>query len=532
SDVRKVLSKLGLDPENMLLIMHQDMIGEFLVLPPQEKLRMVEAAIGFESYRRHLTTARERLNRIVGKERSLKRILEKGEETMAYWKRQYERFQEKRRLTLRLRFLERALAWGRVDEEEKALNELEALIKERESRISDIREEMKRLNSGLERIYADLPTLKAEHRRLFDERIRAERIKASCEARIKHLEELLTDLRQYTEILEGALQEASCVGVLHRSLKERMDASLQAIPKLKARASGMGDEISRLRARISALGEKIEELNDSLLEKKVKLALLRYQRRGLSEALGKLRAKRRSHLNVLRQLITKAQSIGPKVLTGKRAEDILSEINLIRGRLSPLADVNKSAERMYKAYLRNYNKIKARVEALSEDRRSLLDEIEMRTRTWRKVVQEVVESVNSRYQAILSQVGASGRVDLVNPEDIDNVGLELYVGFKGGKVMPLNAYTQSGGEKSVATMVFLLALQQYIRSPFRAVDEYDLHMDPANREAIFRYTLTTLKGQDAQYIIITPSRLPIPEKDIHVLTVQATHGVSTVHVMD
>jgi chromosome segregation ATPase len=49
ADVNRLLAKFEVDPENMLIIMHQNMVEQFTVLSTQEKLRMVEAAGGFES---------------------------------------------------------------------------------------------------------------------------------------------------------------------------------------------------------------------------------------------------------------------------------------------------------------------------------------------------------------------------------------------------------------------------------------------------------------------------------------------------
>ena len=94
--------------------------------------------------------------------------------------------------------------------------------------------------------------------------------------------------------------------------------------------------------------------------------------------------------------------------------------------------------------------------------------------------------------------------------------------------MPLNAHTQSGGERSTATMTFLLALQQHVKSPFRAVDEYDIHMDPRNREIIADLLVSSVKGTNAQYLAITPSQLSFTGNDIHVITVQNIEGKSIV----
>jgi chromosome segregation protein len=102
------------------------------------------------------------------------------------------------------------------------------------------------------------------------------------------------------------------------------------------------------------------------------------------------------------------------------------------------------------------------------------------------------------------------------------------VGFKGAKPVPLDTYTQSGGERSTATMMFLLALQQHVRSPFRAVDEYDMHMDPKNREVIAQMIVSSITGSNSQYLVITPSQITFAQKDVNIITVQNIEGTSIV----
>ena len=132
------------------------------------------------------------------------------------------------------------------------------------------------------------------------------------------------------------------------------------------------------------------------------------------------------------------------------------------------------------------------------------------------------------YQKTLAQAQAVGGVRLVNEHDMEAAGLEIIVGFKGGKPVPLDAYTQSGGERTTATMSFLLALQQHVRSPFRAVDEYDIHMDPINREVIARMIISSVKNASAQYIVITPSQITFAREEANIITVQNIEGKSII----
>jgi chromosome segregation ATPase len=61
------------------------------------------------------------------------------------------------------------------------------------------------------------------------------------------------------------------------------------------------------------------------------------------------------------------------------------------------------------------------------------------------------------------------------------------------------------------------------------MDEFDIHMDPKNREAMFKMILAQMRQREtSQYIVITPSVLTVFDRSAHVITVQAVHGASEV----
>jgi structural maintenance of chromosomes protein 5 len=107
--------------------------------------------------------------------------------------------------------------------------------------------------------------------------------------------------------------------------------------------------------------------------------------------------------------------------------------------------------------------------------------------------------------------------------------LEILVGFKGAPPTRLDSLTQSGGERSIALMAFLLALQQHIASPFRAIDEFDVHLDPKNREVISKLIVLSARHLgETQYLAITPGQVTVPDTDVHVIIVQNVDGNSVV----
>jgi len=92
-DVERLLSKFGVDPNNMLIIMHQNMVEQFSVLSNVQKLHMVEAAAGLEPFRENVLQAKRKLTRILGQEESVTKLLQSAEQTLNYWREQYSKYQ-------------------------------------------------------------------------------------------------------------------------------------------------------------------------------------------------------------------------------------------------------------------------------------------------------------------------------------------------------------------------------------------------------------------------------------------------------
>jgi chromosome segregation protein len=149
---------------------------------------------------------------------------------------------------------------------------------------------------------------------------------------------------------------------------------------------------------------------------------------------------------------------------------------------------------------------------------------------WSEIMAGHLDGINRDFNEILGEIGARGRVSLTDG-DVRNVGLDIEVGFAGKEFTSISTLSQSGGEKSLSTMSFLLALQRQIKSPFRAVDEYDVHLDPMNKDLVTRLLKSAVRRDGAkQYIAITPSQ--IPRHDLegaeNVVVVQSVEGRSRV----
>ena len=57
-------------------------------------------------------------------------------------------------------------------------------------------------------------------------------------------------------------------------------------------------------------------------------------------------------------------------------------------------------------------------------------------------------------------------------EDYEKYGIKIKVKFRDAESLrELTPHHQSGGERSVATVLYMMALQELARCPFRCVDE-------------------------------------------------------------
>src|SRR4030067_1787028 len=124
-DVERLLGRFGVDPDNMLIIMHQNMVEQFTVLSNVEKLRMGEDAVGLAPLRENVLQAQHKLTRILSQEESVSKLLETAEQTLSYWREKYEKYQEKKQLQTTRRFLDRELTWAEVERRESIARELE-----------------------------------------------------------------------------------------------------------------------------------------------------------------------------------------------------------------------------------------------------------------------------------------------------------------------------------------------------------------------------------------------------------------------
>ena len=126
---------------------------------------------------------------------------------------------------------------------------------------------------------------------------------------------------------------------------------------------------------------------------------------------------------------------------------------------------------------------------------------------------------------MLFRSNTEGRLNVINPEDFENCGIEIFVKFKNKKKQPLSLL--SGGEKSMVAIAFIMAIFMYKPSPFTFLDEIEAALDEKNTKNL----LGKLRDftDKSQFILITHNKETMKESDsIFGVTMNKEIGISKI----
>ena len=531
SEVVRLLREFGINPDNLLIIMHQGMIEELGAVTPQERLRMVEEAVGFSEYRQKILLAEQELSGLIGEESSLLQLMDNANQALEYWKQVYDRYQEKRRLIEHRDLLVKEQLWSTEAKLTKALQGAEEKIMAKTRALEDLNSQQAEVSSDAEESHQTLLDKQVDLRKLYYALVRAEAEKAKDESARNAYRSIKEDVAGLAASIDELLEDRGEKNV--KRLKE-LTAYIQgkgaaAEEDAQRRKSELDREVSSLQPEITRTEDLIKKTMDSYVSFKVKAEVLTYRIRVTESDLHDLERSAKEYRAELEKMAPELEKAGPRMETLRQPYEVSEELKLVSAHIQKMQDVPDDAEKIYNDYSGNIEELKVKLAKLQENKKSMLAELGSRKGVWKRAIEDLIESVDPAYQEVLSAADATGFIKFEEADAIEEAGLDLYVGFRGGAPTTLDPFTQSGGERSVALMAFILSLQARIVSPLRAMDEFDIHMDPRNREAMFKMILAQMKQREAsQYIVITPSILTVFDKTAHVITVQAVHGPSEV----
>ncbi|GGE68252.1 chromosome segregation protein SMC [Nesterenkonia cremea] len=148
--------------------------------------------------------------------------------------------------------------------------------------------------------------------------------------------------------------------------------------------------------------------------------------------------------------------------------------------LKALGKVNPLALEEHAALEERHTYLQEQLTDLKKSKQDLLDIISDVDETVERVFTQAWEDTKVQFERVFGRLfpGGEGRLELTNPEDMLNTGIEVHARPPGKRIRRLSLL--SGGERSLTAVALLVAIFKARPSPFYVMDEVEAALDDTN----------------------------------------------------
>ena len=158
-------------------------------------------------------------------------------------------------------------------------------------------------------------------------------------------------------------------------------------------------------------------------------------------------------------------------------DELNTEIRKLEMKLvfSDNVDGSDETQRIYQENENQLIKTRDELKKLNNDQARIVEDKEEIKQNWLRVINELIGQISEKFQLFMSKLNFEGGVKLFTGEDendFEKYGISVMVRYRDEEQLAELDYNKhSGGERSVATMIYIIALQKLTAVPFRVVDE-------------------------------------------------------------
>jgi len=378
--------------------------------------------------------------------------------------------------------LQKAQRIGLRKEMQKLRNELAELrrktdpvqIQEMEIQREGLGEEVIELRQRLGSVETELATLESKFENIL--KIGADNIRIQLRKmawQISTVEKEVEEARLQKETLEKELLE------FEKTKEELSHTVLTAREESKVFTSQI-DEIDKKLQRLDAEYERSDQLFNELQ---------------LSLQTSQLQLDQHRH-RLMELGYEETLKFPPEQL--KAAEPSLK---LLRFELERLGAVNQLALTHYAEQASRYKELSIRMNELEKEKQAILSFMDEIERKKRAVFMEAFNKIHESFRGYFSKLTGGGEaiLKLENPEEPFIGGMDMVVQFPGKP--PILVSGASSGERSVAAVAFIFALQDFMPAAFYLFDEIDAHLDAFHVAKLGE--LLAEESVKSQFVVIT-----------------------------
>ncbi|CAB4423620.1 unnamed protein product [Rhizophagus irregularis] len=191
-------------------------------------------------------------------------------------------------------------------------------------------------------------------------------------------------------------------------------------------------------------------------------------------------------------------------------EDLEDAVTSERTRAEMQFAVDSRVIEIYDQRKAEIESLRARLEIKTSHSSNLANEMKSLREKWEPKLNVLIKDISNTFSEAFDRIGCAGEVRVSTHDDYNKWGIDILVKFRDNeKLQILNSQRQSGGERSVSTIMYLMSLQELAKAPFRVVDEINQGMDPRNERLVHcEIVKTACRPNTSQYFLITPKLLP------------------------
>lgn len=318
------------------------------------------------------------------------------------------------------------------------------------------------------------------------------RITQEIENNKKELELLKDGLVQASKETEKKNRDIS-------EIQKTIEASYESYTVYEKEVKELTEQKEQMTANQKSFFKKREELSErsSMLDKECFR---------LSSQKEKLEELSENHINYMwdEYEITYNAALELKSEEIQDLAELKKNISSLKEGIKKLGDVNVNAIEEYKTINERFEFLRTQHDDLVTAEQTLKGIIEELDNGMRVQFTEKFKEICTEFDKAFKELfgGGKGSLELMEEEDILEAGIRIIAQPPGKKLQ--NMMQLSGGEKALAAIALLFAIQNLKPSPFCLLDEIEAALDESNVSKFAKYLNKLTKN--TQFIIITHRR--------------------------
>ncbi len=308
--------------------------------------------------------------------------------------------------------------------------------------------------------------------------------------------------------------------------KQELD-DIQSVMKLKTVNLKDGEKKEKeFFAKQKALFSKRNKITEEVDKQNIKISEQNEKVRIVENKINTIAIEKASIIAAIEALKKESEEFKEgKIKKNANIEVLKKEIREFEVLMIRLGNVNMKALEIYDQLAEEHAKLVDKTDKLRLEKDDIMAMIMEIEQDKTKVFMKTYTHLNNRFKEIFNSLSTKGEASLMleNPEAPLDAGLDITVRIASRKYLDIRSL--SGGEKTMAALAFIFAIQEYRPASFYILDEVDAALDKHNSEKLGK--LFSKYSSNAQYIVISHNDSIISEAS-QIYGVSMQEGISKI----